>query len=219
MGGDRSVEEHAGRVGVAPGRDVDVDHLTPLVDRPVDVPPHAGDLHVSLVHMPPVAGPVAARSGGIDEQRGEPVHPPVDRDVVDPQPALGEELLDVPVRQPVPQVPAHREHDHLGREPVTRERARGWAGHDRATLPHPVSLPCRAGHRRTQQSPLATTCRFGQLDGRRPIMEVLVTYEISTESPDGERRLRRVAKLCEGYGHRVQKSVFECIVRKRRSIT
>ncbi len=43
-------------------------------------------------------------------------------------------------------------------------------------------------------------------------MEVLVAYDVTTETPDGERRLRRVAKVCEGYGHRVQKSVFECIV-------
>ena len=43
-------------------------------------------------------------------------------------------------------------------------------------------------------------------------MEVLVSYDVNTESPEGARRLRRVAKTCEGYGHRVQKSVFECIV-------
>ena len=43
-------------------------------------------------------------------------------------------------------------------------------------------------------------------------MEVLVSYDVNTETSEGERRLRRVAKLCEGYGHRVQKSVFECIV-------
>jgi CRISPR-associated protein Cas2 len=41
-------------------------------------------------------------------------------------------------------------------------------------------------------------------------MEVLVVYDISTVSPAGERRLREVAKVCEGYGQRVQKSVFEC---------
>lgn len=28
-------------------------------------------------------------------------------------------------------------------------------------------------------------------------------------TPEGAQRLRRVAKICEGYGHRVQKSVFE----------
>ncbi|MBI4321530.1 MAG: CRISPR-associated endonuclease Cas2 [Chloroflexi bacterium] len=41
-------------------------------------------------------------------------------------------------------------------------------------------------------------------------MEILVAYDVSTETPEGRRRLRRVAKACEGYGQRVQKSVFEC---------
>jgi CRISPR-associated protein Cas2 len=41
-------------------------------------------------------------------------------------------------------------------------------------------------------------------------MEVLVAYDVSTETAAGRRRLRRVAKACEGYGQRVQKSVFEC---------
>ncbi len=43
-------------------------------------------------------------------------------------------------------------------------------------------------------------------------MEILVTYDVSTETAEGRRRLRRVAKLCEAYGQRVQKSVFECLV-------
>lgn len=43
-------------------------------------------------------------------------------------------------------------------------------------------------------------------------MELLVAYDVSTESREGRRRLRRVAKVCEGYGQRVQKSVFECVV-------
>lgn len=42
-------------------------------------------------------------------------------------------------------------------------------------------------------------------------MELLVTYDVNTETPDGRRRLRQVAKLCEGYGLRVQKSVFEVV--------
>ena len=40
-------------------------------------------------------------------------------------------------------------------------------------------------------------------------MEYLVTYDVETVTPEGQRRLRRVAKICEGYGLRVQKSVFE----------
>lgn len=43
-------------------------------------------------------------------------------------------------------------------------------------------------------------------------MLVLVCYDVSTESKDGRRRLRRVARVCESTGQRVQKSVFECQV-------
>ncbi|MDR2522387.1 MAG: CRISPR-associated endonuclease Cas2 [Synergistaceae bacterium] len=43
-------------------------------------------------------------------------------------------------------------------------------------------------------------------------MMVLITYDVSTESEGGKRRLRRVAKLCEDFGQRVQCSVFECLV-------
>ncbi len=41
-------------------------------------------------------------------------------------------------------------------------------------------------------------------------MHVVVTYDVSTETKAGRRRLRRVAKICEDYGQRVQLSVFEC---------
>ena len=43
-------------------------------------------------------------------------------------------------------------------------------------------------------------------------MMVLVTYDVSTETSEGRKRLRRVAKTCLNYGQRVQKSVFECRV-------
>lgn len=41
---------------------------------------------------------------------------------------------------------------------------------------------------------------------------VLVTYDVNTETADGRKRLRRVAKVCEDNGQRVQNSVFECLV-------
>ena len=41
---------------------------------------------------------------------------------------------------------------------------------------------------------------------------VLVTYDVSTQTPKGRRRLNRVAKTCKNYGQRVQYSVFECLV-------
>lgn len=43
-------------------------------------------------------------------------------------------------------------------------------------------------------------------------MLVLVCYDVNTEDKAGRRRLRRVARACEGIGQRVQKSVFECQV-------
>ena len=43
-------------------------------------------------------------------------------------------------------------------------------------------------------------------------MMVLVTYDVNTETAEGRRRLRRVAKICQDYGQRVQNSVFECHV-------
>jgi CRISPR-associated protein Cas2 len=43
-------------------------------------------------------------------------------------------------------------------------------------------------------------------------MLVLITYDVRTDSREGQKRLRNVAKVCENYGQRVQKSVFECLV-------
>lgn len=43
-------------------------------------------------------------------------------------------------------------------------------------------------------------------------MLVLITYDVNTESADGRRRLRRIAKQCVNYGQRVQNSVFECLL-------
>lgn len=43
-------------------------------------------------------------------------------------------------------------------------------------------------------------------------MLIIVCYDVNTENRQGRRRLRRVAKVCERVGQRVQKSVFECRV-------
>ncbi len=39
---------------------------------------------------------------------------------------------------------------------------------------------------------------------------MLVTYDVCTTTPEGARRLRKVARACMNYGTRVQMSVFEC---------
>ncbi|MDY2725937.1 MAG: CRISPR-associated endonuclease Cas2 [Anaerostipes faecalis] len=43
-------------------------------------------------------------------------------------------------------------------------------------------------------------------------MLVLITYDVNTETNAGKQRLRKVAKECQKYGHRVQNSVFECVM-------
>ena len=41
---------------------------------------------------------------------------------------------------------------------------------------------------------------------------MLVTYDVATQDAAGRRRLRKIARLCQNYGQRVQYSVFECQV-------
>lgn len=40
-------------------------------------------------------------------------------------------------------------------------------------------------------------------------MMLVVTYDVDTSDTAGQKRLRKVAKICERYGMRVQNSVFE----------
>ena len=44
------------------------------------------------------------------------------------------------------------------------------------------------------------------------MMYVLITYDVRTETTEGQRRLRQVARLCMDHGQRVQASVFECVL-------
>ena len=43
-------------------------------------------------------------------------------------------------------------------------------------------------------------------------MLVLLTYDVSTVTATGRKRLNKVAKRCMAHGQRVQNSVFECIL-------
>jgi hypothetical protein len=66
-----------------------------LVDRTVQVGPTAGDLDVGLVDEPAIPGGVPRRSREVDELRRERLHPPVDRQVVHLDAALGQQLFHV----------------------------------------------------------------------------------------------------------------------------
>jgi len=99
--GQRSGEERARGGDVSALRQVHVDDLALLVDRPVDVGPDAGDLDVGLVDEPAVPRQVPSRPGCVDQQRREALHPAIEGDVIDLDAPLGEQLLEVPVGQPV----------------------------------------------------------------------------------------------------------------------
>lgn len=43
-------------------------------------------------------------------------------------------------------------------------------------------------------------------------MMLVVTYDVDTTNASGQKRLRKVAKICERYGMRVQNSVFEVLL-------
>src|SRR5207253_8562317 len=94
-GAEISGEEPPRRSARAVRRHVHVDDLAVLVDGPVDVTSPAGDFHVGFVDKPPAADRVSARPGRVDQQWGEALHPPVQRDVVDVDAALREELFEV----------------------------------------------------------------------------------------------------------------------------
>ena len=100
--GQGSGEEHARRGDVSALRHVHVDHLPVLVHGPIHVPPDPADLDIGFVDEPAIPGHLPTRPGCVDQQRGKPLHPQVERHVVDLDAALGEQFLQIPVRQPVP---------------------------------------------------------------------------------------------------------------------
>jgi hypothetical protein len=96
----RSKNRRAALASRRPG-DEHVNNLSELVDRAVHVAPLAGDFHVGLVCLPTISDQVPAGPGSLGQQlqRGEPLHPAVDGDVVNLDTPLGEELFDVAVGQ------------------------------------------------------------------------------------------------------------------------
>jgi hypothetical protein len=102
-------------------RDEDVDNLAELVDRPIQIDPPSGDFDISFVDESPITGGMPAGPGRIHQQWSEPLHPPLHTHVIDLDVPLGQQLLHVTVREPIAQVPAHRQRDHRRREPEPGE--------------------------------------------------------------------------------------------------
>jgi hypothetical protein len=122
---ERTGEEPASGREIPLLRDEDIDDLPELVDRPVQVDSTSRDFDVGLIHEPPITGDVSARSCSVDEQRSEPRHPPIDGHMINLDATLGQQLLNVSIGQSIPEVPAHRRHDHIWWEPETGEAGPG----------------------------------------------------------------------------------------------
>ncbi len=50
-------------------------------------------------------------------------------------------------------------------------------------------------------------------------MMIVLSYDVDTTDAAGAKRLRKVAKICESYGCRVQNSVFELLVDPAQLVT
>jgi hypothetical protein len=135
---------------VAPLRHPHVDDLAMLVDRSIHVPSHSGNLHVGFIDEPSITNTAPGRPSRVDDQRGEALHPPINRHVINVDTAFREQFFDIAVGQAVAEIPAHRQQDHLRREPVAGERNRNRA----ATTDHPCT------HRPTLNPP-TQQCRCG----------------------------------------------------------
>jgi hypothetical protein len=78
----------------------DVDDLAILVDRPVQVDPAPGNLHIRFVDTPPITCNVSAGSCRVDQQRSEPLHQAVDGHMIDLDAPFCQQLFDVAVDIP-----------------------------------------------------------------------------------------------------------------------
>jgi hypothetical protein len=96
---------------------------------------------------------VSTGPGGVGQQRREAHHPPVDGGVVDLDPALGKQLLDIAVGEAEAQIPAHREDDDVWREAEPGEGGVGDGRRAKAAGSHRDSLPAQRRSQQLQQSP------------------------------------------------------------------
>ena len=92
--------------------------------------------------MPAISDDVLSSPSGLRELRCEPLDPPVDAHVIDLDAPFRQELLDVSVGKPEPEVPPDRQGDDLEREAVPGEgRARRWSDRRMPACSHRASLP------------------------------------------------------------------------------
>ena len=92
-------EKALSRCYVAFGREKEVDRRTARIHGPVQVHPLALNPDLGLIHPPTVIGRSEPRAQLALNFRGVTLHPSPDRDLIDRNPAFGQEFLDVAVGQ------------------------------------------------------------------------------------------------------------------------
>ena len=160
----------------------------PCFDRPEHVTRDTGDLDVGLIDEPASPDCVPARSGQVDQHWREALQRTEQGDVIDVDAAFREGLFEIAIRQPEPQIPTHRQHDHLRPEPepTNAESSNGGTRRRRRFTVGPSPVACDPS---TQQSRCEAHELRKRLDGRndgdasRQTATVITTPVNATEPP------------------------------------
>ena len=122
---------------------------------------------------------MSTRPGGVGQQGREPQHPAVDGDVVDLDPAFGQQFLDVAVGQAETQLPADGEDDDIGWEAEAGNGGPRSGSTARAAGSHTSSLTAR-----TRSPPMQQSACSGWTSARVGVDRVATP---TLPSPDGRR--------------------------------
>lgn len=113
---DRTSEESFCGFRIVPLREIGINHLSVLVDRPIDVGPLPVQASVRFIYAPFCPDRASMDTGSFAKQWQEPLDSTVDRATVHDKTTFGEPLDDVGVAQAVPNVPANCQSDNIIRE-------------------------------------------------------------------------------------------------------
>jgi hypothetical protein len=153
---ERPAEEPAGSREISFLGHQYVEDLAELINHPVQIDPSSRDFDVCFIDEPPIARDVSAGSCRVDQQRGEPLHPPVHAQVINHDAPFCQQLLHIAVRKALSEVPTHRHQYYFRRKPIP-SKARSWCWYTNTTTTHHLSLPgsCPPPMQQTPQRSLA----------------------------------------------------------------